>query len=43
MLVHQHIASLVEDADIHRPRVQVYPAIRLMLRGVELHEVSPSP
>jgi hypothetical protein len=43
VLMPQNIASLVEDADIHRPRVQGDPAIRLMLLGVALHEVSSSP
>jgi hypothetical protein len=42
VLMHENIASLVEAADIHRPRVQVDPAIRLLLLGVELHEVSSS-
>jgi hypothetical protein len=42
VLMHENIASLVEDADLHRPRVQVDPALRLMLLGVEWHEVSSS-
>jgi hypothetical protein len=40
VLMRENIAGLVEDADGHRPRVQVDPTIRLMLLGVESHEVS---
>jgi hypothetical protein len=36
----QDLAVLVEDADIHGPGVQVDATVKLMLLGVESHEVS---
>jgi hypothetical protein len=38
--VHQDLAVLVEDADVHRPGVQVDAAVQWVLRGVKAHEVS---
>jgi hypothetical protein len=40
ILVYQNLTGLVQDTDVHRPGVQVDPTIRLMLLGVESHEVS---
>jgi hypothetical protein len=40
VLMHQDLPSLVEDAHIHRPGVEVDPTVGLMLFGVELPEVS---
>jgi hypothetical protein len=38
--VHQDLAVLVEDADVHRPGVQVDAAVKWVLSGVQSHEVS---
>jgi hypothetical protein len=42
ILMHENVASLVQDADVHRPGVEINPTIRLMLVGVKSHEVSSS-
>jgi len=42
ILVNHGFPSLIQDADIHRPGVQIDPTIRLVLFRVELHEVSSS-
>jgi hypothetical protein len=38
--MHQNLAALVEDADIHGPGMQVDAAVKWMLVGVKSHEVS---
>ena len=38
--MHEDLAALVEDADIHRPGVQVDAAVKWVLSGVQSHEVS---
>ena len=38
--VHEHLTRGVEDADVHRPRVQVDPAVMAVLSGVESHRSS---
>jgi hypothetical protein len=43
MAVYQDLTILVEDAKIHGASVQVAATIKLVLLGVELHEVSSSP
>ena len=40
MTVHQDLAVLVEDADVHRPGVPVDAAVKWVLSGVKSHEVS---
>ena len=40
MAVHQDLAVLVEDANVHRPGVQVDAAVQWGLSGVQSHEVS---
>ena len=35
LAVHQDLAVLVEDADVHRPGVQVEAAVKWVLRGVQ--------
>jgi len=42
VLMHQNLPSLVEDAHIHRPGVEIDPTVCLMLFGVKSHEVSSS-
>jgi hypothetical protein len=34
VLVHEHLTGAVEDADVHRPRVQIHPAVVSVLSGV---------
>ena len=36
--VHQDLSGLVQNAHVHRPRVQVNPAVELMLLRVEIHD-----
>jgi hypothetical protein len=40
--VEQHLSLLVQDTQVHAPGVQVDPTIKLVLLGVESHEVSSS-
>jgi hypothetical protein len=40
--VHPDLAVLVEEADVHRPGVQVDAAVKWVLSGVKAHEVSSS-
>jgi hypothetical protein len=40
--MHQDLAALVEDADVHGPGMQVDAAVKWVLGGVESHEVSSS-
>jgi hypothetical protein len=40
VLLHQNLPSLVEEATIHRPGVEIDPTVCLMLCGVESPEVS---
>ena len=40
VLVHEHLTGGVEDADVHRPRVQIDPAVVAVLPGVESHRSS---
>jgi hypothetical protein len=40
--VHQDRAVLVEDADVHRPGVQVDAAVQWVLSGVKAPEVFSS-
>jgi hypothetical protein len=42
MAVDQDFPTLVQDANVHGPGMQVDPAVKLMLFGVESHEVSSS-
>jgi hypothetical protein len=35
--VHQDLASLIDNADVHAPCVQIDPAIVSVLSGVEVH------
>jgi len=40
--MHENLATLGEDADVHRPGMQVDAAVKWVLGGVESHEVSSS-
>ena len=39
MAMHQILAALVEDADVHGPGMQVDAAVQWMLVGVEAPEI----
>ena len=40
--VHQDVPGIVHDTDVHAPGMQVDPAVKWVLRGVESPEVSSS-
>ena len=40
--VHQNLAILVQDAEVHGAGMQIDAAVKLVLLGVESHEVSSS-
>jgi hypothetical protein len=40
--VQHDLAVLIQDAEVHRAGVQIDPAVKLVLSGVESHEVSSS-
>jgi hypothetical protein len=42
VLMHQDLPSLVEEANLHRPGVEIDPTVCCMLFGIESHEVSSS-
>ena len=39
MAMHQNLAALVEDADVHGAGMQVDAAVKGVLGGVESHEI----
>ena len=40
VLVQEHLACAIEDADVHRAGMQVDPAVVAVLSGVESHRSS---
>src|SRR5262249_14699910 len=42
VLVQQNLAILVQDVEVHSAGMQIDAAVKLMLLGVESHEVSSS-
>jgi hypothetical protein len=43
VVMDQALPVVVHDTDVHRPGMQIDATVRLMLFGVESHEVSSSP
>src|SRR5215813_11621725 len=42
VLIDQELSGMAQDADVHRPGMEINPTVRFMLWGVEAHEVSSS-